>query len=126
MNEWLEFTGLNVPSSKNSKTWTGKILIKSKLCQRYIKWAEPLFKANKPLWESQMDKVEQLPVKVEFYFYRDSKRHWDFINILQIIADIMQAEGYLENDDTTHFVPYYAGEEVVKKDKAGFKMRIIE
>ena len=126
MNGWIEFTGLNVPSSKNSKTWTGKILIKSKLCQLYIKWAEPLFKANKPLWESQMQKVEQLPIKVEFYFYRDSKRHWDFINILQIIADIMQAEGYLENDDTTHFVPYYAGEEVVKKDKAGFKMRIIE
>jgi hypothetical protein len=126
MNEWLEFTGLNVPSSKNSKTWTGKILIKSKLCQRYIKWAEPLFKANKPLWESQIQKVEQLPIKVEFYFYRDSKRHWDFINILQIIADIMQAEGYLENDDTTHFIPYYTGEEVVKKDKAGFKMRIIE
>ena len=126
MNEWLEFTGLNVPSSKNSKTWTGKILIKSKLCQRYIKWAEPLFKANKPLWDSQMDKVVQLPIKVEFYFYRDSKRHWDFINILQIIADIMQAEEYLENDDTTHFIPYYAGEEVVKKDKAGFKMRIIE
>ena len=126
MNGWIEFTGLNVPSSKNSKTWTGKILIKSKLCQRYIKWAEPLFKANKPLWESQMQKVEQLPIKVEFYFYRDSKRHWDFINILQIIADIMQAEGYLENDDTTNFIPYYAGEEVVKKDKAGFKMRIIE
>lgn len=126
MNEWLTFTGLNVPSSKNSKTWTGKILIKSKLCQRYIKWAEPLFKANKPLWDSQMNKVGQLPIKVEFYFYRDSKRHWDFINILQIIADIMQTEGYLENDDTTHFIPYYAGEEVVKKDKAGFKMRIIE
>lgn len=126
MNEWLEFTGVNVPSSKNGKTWTGKILIKSKLCQRYIRWAEPLFKANKPLWDAQMSKVEQLPIKVEFYFYRDSKRHWDFINILQIIADIMQAEGYLENDDTTHFVPYYAGEEVVKKDKAGFKMRIIE
>ena len=126
MNEWIEFTGLNVPSSKNSKTWTGKILIKSKLCQRYIKWAEPLFKANKSLWDSQIQKVEQLPIKVEFYFYRDSKRLWDFINILQIIADIMQAEGYLENDDTTHFIPYYAGEEVVKKDKAGFKMRIIE
>lgn len=126
MNDWIEFTGLNVPSSKNSKIWTGKILIKSKLCQRYIKWAEPLFKANKPLWESQMQKVEQLPIKVEYYFYRDSKRHWDLINILQIIADIMQAEGYLENDDTAHFIPYYAGEEVVKKDKAGFKMRIIE
>ena len=126
MNEWIEIRGLNVPSSKNSKTWTGKILIKSKLCQRYIKWAEPLFKANKPLWESQMQKVEQLPIKVEFYFYRDSKRLWDLINILQIIADIMQEERYLENDDTTHFVPYYAGEEVVKKDKAGFKMRIIE
>lgn len=124
MNEWLEFIGKNVPSSKNGKRWTGKILIKSKLCQEYIKWSEPVFKANKPLWDAQMNKVEQFPIKVEFYFYRDSKRHWDFINIVQIIADIMQAEEYLEDDDTLHFIPVYAGEEVTKKNKSGFKMRI--
>ena len=124
MNEWIEFIGKNVPSSKNGKRWTGKILIKSKLCQEYIKWSEPIFKANKPLWDAQMNKVEQFPIKVEFYFYRDSKRHWDFINIVQIIADIMQAEEYLEDDDTLHFIPVYAGEEVTKKNKSGFKMRI--
>ena len=124
MNEWIEFIGKNVPSSKNGKRWTGKILIKSKLCQEYIKWSEPIFKANKALWDAQMNKVEQFPIKVEFYFYRDSKRHWDFINIVQIIADIMQAEEYLEDDDTLHFIPVYAGEEVTKKNKSGFKMRI--
>lgn len=124
MNEWIEFIGKNVPSSKNGKRWTGKILIKSKLCQEYIKWSEPLFKANKALWDAQMNKVEQFPIKVEFYFYRDSKRHWDFINIVQIIADIMQVENYLEDDDTLHFIPVYAGEEVTKKNKSGFKMRI--
>lgn len=124
MNQWIELIGKNVPSSKNSKTWTGKILIKNKLCQEYIKWAKPLLAANKPLWDTQMQRVEQFPIKVKFYFYRDSKRHWDFINIVQILADLLQSEGYIENDDTSHFIPVYAGEEITKKPQSGVKFRI--
>ena len=121
---WLEFIGKNVPSSKNGKRWTGKILIKNKLCQEYIKWAQPMFQINRPIWEKMKEEHPERPLKVEFYFYRDSKRKWDFINIVQIVADMMQTEGWLENDDTTNFIPIYAGEEVTNKDKSGFKIRI--
>lgn len=49
----------------------------------------------------------------------DSKRKWDFVNIIQIIADLMQKEGYLIDDDTKNFIPLYAGEEVANKKEAG-------
>lgn len=124
MNEWLCFIGRNVPSSKNSRILTGKRVIKNKLCQEYTKWVEPLFQANYKKWKKQFDKA-QYPLNVEFYFYRDSKRRFDYCNIQQIIADLMQDYQYIIDDDAAHFVPIFTGYEVVKKPNAGFKMRII-
>lgn len=124
-NDWIELIGRNVPSSKNSKMWVGKRLIKNKLSQVYEKWAKSLLAQNKPLWDAQMNKVENYPIRVEFFFYRDSKRVWDFVNIVQILADLLQSEGYIENDCTKIFIPVYAGEELTKKDKSGVKFRII-
>ena len=50
-DNWIILQGLNVPSSKNSKILTGKRIIKSKLCQNYIKWATPLLQSQKEKWE---------------------------------------------------------------------------
>lgn len=69
-------------------------------------------------WQ-KMIQNKPLPLKVSFYFYRDSKRKWDFVNIVQVIADLMQKEGYLIDDDTKNFIPLYAGEEIVPKKEAG-------
>ena len=66
-----------------------------------------------------------LECKVITTFYRDSRRKWDFTNIVQLPADLMQKFNYLENDDTTNFIPVYMGEELVKKEKSGFKMKIL-
>jgi len=60
-----------------------------------------------------------LPLKVSFYFYRDSKRKWDFVNIVQVLTDLMQKEGYLIDDDTKNFIPLYKGEEVTTKKESG-------
>ena len=38
----------------------------------------------------------------------------------------MQKYKYLENDDTTNFIPVYMGEELSKKEKSGFKMKILK
>ena len=123
MEKYIEFIGRNVPSSKNNRILTGKRVIKNKLCQEYTKWAEPIFQENFKEWRKQFEK-SQYPLNVEFYFYRDSKRHFDYCNILQIIADLMQDYQYIADDDADHFNPIFTGYEVVKKDKAGFKMRI--
>lgn len=119
MKQQIELIGLNVPSKKNSKIITkSKRVISSKLVQYYERWATPLLKQQLPTWQ-QMIQNKPLPLKVSFYFYRDSKRKWDFVNIVQVIADLMQKEGYLIDDDTKNFIPLYAGEEVASKKEAG-------
>lgn len=119
MKQQIELIGLNVPSKKNSKIITkNKKVISSKLVQYYERWCSPILKQQLPTWQ-KMIQNKPLPLKVSFYFYRDSKRKWDFVNIVQVIADLMQKEGYLVDDDTKNFIPLYAGEQVVSKKKAG-------
>lgn len=119
MKQQIELIGLNVPSKKNSKIITkSKRVISSKLVQYYERWATPRLKEQLPTWQ-KMIQNKPLPLKVSFYFYRDSKRKWDFVNIVQVIADLMQKEGYLIDDDTKNFIPLYAGEEIVTKKEAG-------
>lgn len=119
MKQQIELIGQNVPSKKNSKIITkSKRIISSKLVQYYERWATPLLKQQLSIWQ-QMVQNKPLPLKVSFYFFRDSKRKWDFVNIVQVIADLMQKEGYLIDDDTKNFIPLYAGEEIVSKKEAG-------
>lgn len=124
MKQQIELIGQNVPSKKNSKIVTkSKRVISSKLVQYYERWATPLLKQQLYIWQ-QMVESKSLPLKVIFYFYRDSKRKWDFVNIVQVIADLMQKEGYLVDDDTKNFIPLYAGEEVTDKKQSGVIIRI--
>lgn len=119
MKQQIKLIGQNVPSKKNSKIITkSKRVISSKLVQYYERWATPLLKEQLSIWQ-QMVQNKPLPLKVSFYFYRDSKRKWDFVNIVQVIADLMQKEKYLVDDDTKNFIPLYAGEEVTTKKEAG-------
>lgn len=119
MKQQISLIGQNVPSKKNSKIVTkSKKVISSKLVQYYERWATPRLKEQLPTWQ-KMIQNKPLPLKVSFYFYRDSKRKWDFVNIVQVIADLMQKEGYLIDDDTKNFIPLYIGEEVTTKKEAG-------
>jgi hypothetical protein len=122
--KYITITGKNVPSKKNSKRWTGKFMISSKLSLDYDKWVQPQLLIHKGKWTS-LAWGKRFPLRVGFYFYRDSKRHWDFNNITQSIADNLVSAGYIPDDDTFHFIPVYLGEEVVSKREAGFTMTIL-
>ena len=124
-SKWIEFIGKNVPSSKNSKMLTRKRIIKSKLCQEYEKWSEPLFEKNKEEWQRQLQEHKERPIFVGFYFYRDSRRKWDFNNVSQILCDMMTANDYIEDDNINEMVPVYLGHEVVKKEQSGVKLSIV-
>lgn len=125
-NDWIEYIGINVPSSKNSKRICNKKLINSPLVRKYKESMGYVFNANRKLWNKQIKADNNNPLFVGFYFYRDSRRHWDFMNIVQIIADMMQDSGYISDDDTKHFIPIYLGEELTDKNNAGFKMKILD
>ena len=49
------FIGGNVPSSKNGKRWTGKMLIHSKTVMKYIKSTKADYLSNKEKFKSLLE-----------------------------------------------------------------------
>lgn len=115
------FISGNVPSSKNSKQWTGKHLIMSKTCREYIKTHETEYIVYKDKFLKSIQGKEK-PYKIGFYFIRDSRRKFDYINAVQLPLDLMQKYGWLEDDDCHNVIPVFLGHEV---DKARTGMYII-
>ena len=69
--------------------------------------------ANRPnLFEELRPQFEKLtggkenPLEIGFHFIRDSKRKFDFHNIVQIVLDLMTAHDYIEDDNMDCVLPY--------------------
>ena len=127
------FIAGNTPSSKNSKRIititnkkTGKKttrLINSEVTEKYIKSSKVDWLVNKNEF-LKMIKDKEKPYKIELYFLRDSKRRFDYINAAQIIFDLMQEYGYIEDDDSTNVIPIFKGFEV-DKARTGVKIEVL-
>ena len=118
----------NTPSSKNSKQFvtlkTGKtLLINSKTVQKYIKESKADWLINKNEF-LKMLKDKEKPYRIELYFIRDSKRKFDYINAAQIVFDLMQEYGYIEDDDSTNVIPVFKGYKVDKLN-AGIEIKVL-
>lgn len=118
----------NTPSSKNSKQFVtlknGKtMLLNSKTVQKYIKESKGDWILNKNNFK-KMIKDKEKPYKIELYFIRDSKRRFDYINSAQIVFDLMQEYGYIDDDDSTNIIPVFSGFEV-DKARAGVEIRVL-
>ena len=112
----FKLIGKNVPSSKNAKQWTGKMLISNKLTQEYYKWAVPKIAELKPDLLSELEGKEK-PYRFHYTFIRDSARRWDFANIVQSISDLLVKCNVIPDDNTKVYIPIYEGEELTR-DKA--------
>lgn len=122
------FIAGNTPSSKNSKQFVTlkngkKLLLNSKIVRKYIDKSEMDWRFNKTEF-FKMLKGKEKPYKIELYFIRDSRRKFDYINAAQIIFDLMQEYGYIEDDDSTNVIPIFKGFEV-DKAKAGVEIRVL-
>lgn len=115
----FKLIGKNVPSSKNAKQWTGKMLISNKLTQEYYKWAVPKLAELKPDILAELEGKEK-PYRFHYTFIRDSARRWDFANIVQSISDLLVKCNIIEDDNTKVYIPIYDGEELTRdKSDAG-------
>lgn len=124
----------NTPSSKNSKRIititsknTGKKttrLINSEVTEKYIRNSKADWILNKNNFK-KMIKDKEKPYKIELYFIRDSKRRFDYINAAQIVFDLMQSYGYIDNDDSQNIIPVFKGFEV-DKARAGVEIRVLK
>lgn len=122
------FIAGNTPSSKNSKQFVTlkngkKLLLNSKIVRKYIDKSEMDWRFNKTEF-FKMLKGKNKPYKIELYFIRDSKRKFDYINAAQIIFDLMQEYGYIEDDDSTNVIPVFKGFEV-DKARTGVEISVI-
>ena len=122
------FIAGNTPSSKNSKQFVTlkngkKLLLNSKIVRKYIDKSEMDWIFNKTEF-FKMLKGKNKPYKIELYFIRDSKRKFDYINAAQIVFDLMQHYGYIEDDDSTNIIPIFKGFEV-DKARAGVEIEVL-
>ena len=122
------FISGNTPSSKNSKQFVTlkngkKLLLNSKIVRKYIDKSEMDWRFNKTEF-FKMLKGKNKPYKIELYFIRDSKRKFDYINAAQIVFDLMQHYGYIEDDDSQNIIPVFKGFEV-DKARAGVEIEVL-
>ena len=122
------FIAGNTPSSKNSKQFVTlkngkKLLLNSKIVRKYIDKSEMDWRFNKTEF-FKMLKGKEKPYKVELFFIRDSRRKFDYINAAQIVFDLMQHYGYIEDDDSQNIIPVFKGFEV-DKARAGVEIEVL-
>lgn len=67
----------------------------------------------RPEWE-KMKADKPYPLRVQFKLYRSSRKRFDFINIIQNIADAMTKSGYIPDDNANFFCPVFVPYEVDK------------
>lgn len=94
----------NVPSSKNSRVWTGRFSVESKQVQKYRRETKEQFLKNKELFLS-MIKDKEKPYLIGFHFVRGNKHKFDFCNMLQIIQDLFVENGYIDDDNCDEMLP---------------------
>ena len=72
----------------------------------------------------EMLKGKEKPYKIGFYFIRDSKRSFDYVNVAQLPLDLMQENEWIENDNMENIIPVFLGYEV-DKENAGVRIEIL-
>ena len=144
-NELIFIPG-NVPSSKNSRINTKHGSFASKTVKAYLNSlgiqsyssSKKIVKGyvNKPnviegLRESFLKQTEgkELPLEIGFHFVRDSKRKFDFHNIIQVVLDLLTAHDIIIDDNMDCVIPFALKIESkfysVNKEQSGVWIKII-
>jgi len=97
----------NVPSSKNSRVWTGKFFIASKAVAKWRKESNKYWIDNKTNFLSSLTN-KPFPLRIEFTFIRQSKHKFDYANPLNTVQDEMVKHGYIEDDNADIILPSLA------------------
>ena len=76
-------------------------------------------KTNKQRWRMMIALKEKLfspdgyyPLRVQFKIYRKNNQRFDYVNIVQSLADQMVKAGYLPDDNADYFIPVFVPYEV--------------
>jgi len=67
---------------------------------------------------------KKTPYLIEFTFIRESKQKWDYLNIAQVVQDMMQKHGWLQGDDITQMKPVF-GDYQINKENPGVRIKVL-
>lgn len=110
----------NVPSSKNSKVMTSRGLFFSKTVKKYLqKIGIQSFSVSKKIvigYKTRENEFAKLlenfnfnyndgPLIIGFHFVRGTRHKFDFHNAVQIVADLLVAHNFIEDDNMDYFIP---------------------
>lgn len=109
----------HVPSLKNSKVKTSRGIFYSKTVKKYLqKLGIQRFSSSKKIvigYKTRQNEFAKLlenfnfnyesPLVVGFHFVRSTKHKFDFHNAVQIVADLLVAHDFIEDDNMDYFIP---------------------
>lgn len=103
------FIPYNTPSSKNGKRLIRKgLIINSKTVMKYKQLTHDDWTQNRDKFLSLLE-GKTAPYQVRLYFVRNSRRKFDYINIAQIVFDLMQEYKWLPDDCADYVIPQFRG-----------------
>ena len=129
--KWFFIPG-NTPSLKNSKkiiTFKPRDkpvrygLTSSDANKKYNKLTESVYKSLAEEFRVQSIGMDK-PLKICFFFVRDSRRKFDYTNAMDTIQDLMVTHGCLPDDNCTEIIPIPCGYHV-NKNTAGAHIAIM-
>lgn len=119
-DDFLFISG-NVPALKNSKIKTSKFIFSSKRVKDYIKnLGIQSYSPSKKIVKNYVTRPNEFlkckeyfdkylntkPYKIGFHFVRATKHKFDFGNAVEILADLLTAHDFIEDDNMDIFLPY--------------------
>lgn len=114
----------DIPSSKNSRVWTGTYFVASAYTRKWIKNSFPdWYNQKRAFLEAIKESVP--PYYIEFTFVRKTIRDFDYINILQAPQDQMTHHGWITDDNMRFINPCFGDWEIDRK-KPGLKITILK
>ena len=117
----------NVPSSKNSKQWTGKHLIWSKTAIKYVKDTDKYWREFASIFVAESLKNSYTlttPLRVSFKFIRGSQHKFDYVNPLQTVLDLMVRYVWIPDDNADIILPIFEPYEY-NKENPGVIIKIL-
>lgn len=128
MTDYIFIPG-NVPSLKNSKRIfvnriTGKRFVTSSECSKnYLETMGTFYLSQKNHFK-EMIKGLEMPINIEFQFVRKTKSRFDFINMAQIVCDLMVKHGWIEDDSYNFLNPCFNPIVIFDKINPGVYIRV--
>ncbi len=128
MTDYIFIPG-NVPSLKNSKQMfinrkTGKPFPSSSdYVKNYVKNSGVFYQSAQKQF-IELTKHLKMPLNIEFQFVRKTKTRFDFINMAQIVCDMMVKYNWIEDDSYIFLNPCFNSVVLFDKVNSGVYVRV--